>query len=362
MEQFGDLSARFLGLTLIGVDLGKDRQAERLEHLQPDLAGELHRLVAQLRGRFPGARRHLHLGAEEQAPDNVWIGAPCGLDGQRAPQGARLVVAVGSAEQECERDAGGRQAHRQTDVPGQPGRGRVVVTIEGLLELERTVEEVTPDTPRARERVLRHRCKGDREGRRVRPLLGERKRCFGIRAPGLVVTSDMRHPRELAEDVHLLAGLEAGLREGEAQEAHGHRKALCHPAYAGELAEGLGSDSTGLRGADYLLEQDRRLLQVARIPAVLGGGDAASVDALDRVYRGERDRALGELCRRLRGAARTRVGRGRIERRCDLFVGTGGGDREMAGALLEIDIEFGEAAVEPTPSVQRHRRIAGGGE
>ena len=76
LEQLGDLSAHSLGLTSIGGDLGKNRQAERLEHLQADLAGELHRLVAQLRGRVPRARRHLHLGAKEHAPDNVWIAAP----------------------------------------------------------------------------------------------------------------------------------------------------------------------------------------------------------------------------------------------------------------------------------------------
>jgi hypothetical protein len=95
---------------------------------------------------------------------------------------------------------------------------------------------------------------------------------------------------------------------------------------------------------------------------VLSGGDATSVDALQRIRRSERDRAVGEVCRCLRGAAGTRVGCGCIERCCDLFIGTGGGDREMAGAFFEIDIKLGEAAVEPTPSVQWHRCIAGGGK
>ena len=58
---------------------------------------------------------------------------------------------------------------------------------------------------------------------------------------------------------------------------------------AGEPARSLGSDSTGLRGGDGVLEQDRRLLHVARVPAVLGGGDAAPVDALDRIWRRQRD-------------------------------------------------------------------------
>ena len=95
---------------------------------------------------------------------------------------------------------------------------------------------------------------------------------------------------------------------------------------------------------------------------MLGSGDAASVDGLDRVLGSELDRALGELCRRLRGAARPRMGRRPVERRCDLFIGAGGGDGEMSGALFEIDVEFGQPAVEPTPLVERHGFVAGRGE
>jgi hypothetical protein len=130
---------------------------------------------------------------------------------------------------------------------------------------------------------LGHRCKSDRDGRRVPQPLGERKPCVGIASACLVVPFELGHPRELAEDVHLLVGLEAGLGESVGQETLGHRKALRHPARLGELDEGLGSDSSGLRGADHFLEHDCRLLHVARIPRVLGCGDAASVDALDRV-------------------------------------------------------------------------------
>jgi hypothetical protein len=84
-EQFRDLSARLLGLTLVGVDLGKNRQGKRLEHLQADLARELYRLFAQLRSRVPCAGRHLHLGAVEEAPDEVGIGPLRGLGGQLTP-------------------------------------------------------------------------------------------------------------------------------------------------------------------------------------------------------------------------------------------------------------------------------------
>jgi hypothetical protein len=45
-EQLWDRSARLAGLPSIGVDLGEDREAKRLEHLEPDLARELDPLVA----------------------------------------------------------------------------------------------------------------------------------------------------------------------------------------------------------------------------------------------------------------------------------------------------------------------------
>jgi hypothetical protein len=98
-EQLGDRSARLLGVTPIGVDLGEDRQAQRLEHVQPDLTGDLNRLVAQLRGCVPSARRHLRLGPVEQAPDDVGIASLSGLGGQRSPKRARLVVALRPTEQ-----------------------------------------------------------------------------------------------------------------------------------------------------------------------------------------------------------------------------------------------------------------------
>src|SRR5262249_56845056 len=64
-----------------------------------------------------------------------------------------------------------------------------------------------------------------------------------------------------------------------------------------------------------------------------------------RTRRCQRDGTLGQLRRRLRGAARPRVGRRRIECRRYLLIGPGGGDREMSGALLEIEVQRGEAAV-----------------
>ena len=104
-QQLGDRASCLLRFTPIGVDLGEDRQTERLEHVEPDLARELDRFVAQLRGRIPGAGGHLDLRAVEQAPDDVRVGPFRRLRGQGSPESARLVVPVGAAEQESERDA-----------------------------------------------------------------------------------------------------------------------------------------------------------------------------------------------------------------------------------------------------------------
>ena len=95
---------------------------------------------------------------------------------------------------------------------------------------------------------------------------------------------------------------------------------------------------------------------------MLGCGDPALVHTLDRIYRCQRYGPLGELRRNQSCAPGVGV-RCRCVQGCrDSLVRPGGGDREMAGALFEIDIQFGEPAVEPTPSVQRHLRVAGGGE
>ena len=245
-------------------------------------------------------------------------------------------------------------------MPGPPARSRVAATIEGPLELERTVEEVVPDATRAGEADLRDRREGDRERRRIRQLFGEHEPCLCVPRALVDVAFLMRQPRELAEEVHLLAGLQAGFGKGEEQEVYRHGKALCHPAGTGEPAEGVGSDWAGRRGGDRVLEQNRRLLRVARIATVLGGGDAASVHALERVRRRQRDRVRGEVGRGLSSAASSRMRRRRVQRRRDAFVGAGCRDRQMAGALLEIDIQLGETLVKPAPSVQRHRFVAGG--
>jgi hypothetical protein len=94
---------------------------------------------------------------------------------------------------------------------------------------------------------LGHCGKRHCERGRVRQLLGKRKRCVGKASAGVIVAFELGHPRELAEDVHLLRGLQAWLGEGVAQVAHGHGKTLLHPARACELGKGLSSDSTGRR-------------------------------------------------------------------------------------------------------------------
>ena len=64
----------------------------------------------------------------------------------------------------------------------------------------------------------------------------------------------------------------------------------------------------------------------------------------------------------LHSAAPTRVRRCRVERRCDLVIGAGGGDREVACTFLRIDVQVGEASVQPVPPVQRHVLVADGCE
>ncbi len=212
-------------------------------------------------------------------------------------------------------------------MPGPPACGRVAVTVERLLELQRPVEEVTADSARARERDLRGGRKREREGRRVGQLLGERQARCRVPSALPVVASLLSQPHQLTKDVHLLAGLETRLGKGTAQQLHGHRKAFRHPARTGEPAEGLGPDSAGLRSGDCFLEQDCRLPGVTGIPAVLGGADPASVDALERIRRRQRDRALGQVGRSLSRPARMRVpGRG-VQRGRDLLVGPGCRDR-----------------------------------
>ena len=82
---------------------------------------------------------------------------------------------------------------------------------------------------------------------------------------------------------------------------------------------------------------------------MLGCRDAPPVDAVDRVRRSQRDRSLGKLSCSLHSAAPTRVRRCRVERRCDLVIGAGGGDREVACAFLRIDIQVGPIAVALDP-------------
>ena len=86
VQQLRNRFARLVGFTSVRVDLRKDSNAKRLEHLQPDLTRQLDRLLAQLRSRVPGAACHLRLRPVEQAPDHIRVCALSRLGGQRAPQ------------------------------------------------------------------------------------------------------------------------------------------------------------------------------------------------------------------------------------------------------------------------------------
>src|SRR5437588_287855 len=139
-------------------------------------------------------------------------------------------------------------------------------------------------------------------------------------------------------------------------------QALRRWPHACELTQSFGSEWAGRRRANRVAEKIPCLFGVARGPVVHGCGDPALVHTLDRIYRGQRDGPLGELRRNQSCAPRVGVRYRRAQGGRDSLVRPGGGDREMAGALFEIDVELGEPAVEPTPPMQRHRRVAGRGE
>ena len=129
-----------------------------------------------------------------------------------------------------------------------------------------------------------------------------------------------------------------------------------------ERAESIGSRRAGLRGVDRLGEDRGCLLRVARVEPVLRSGDAPPAEHVGRLGWSEGDCAVGELGRLLGGAAAAGVRRRRVERRRDLLVRAGCGDREMAGPLLRVDVQGREAAVQLAPPVQRHVLVAEGCE
>ena len=56
------------------------------------------------------------------------------------------------------------------------------------------------------------------------------------------------------------------------------------------------------------------------------------------------------------------VRRSCIEGQRDILVGAGRRDRKMACTFFEIDVQIGEATMQATSAVKRHRRVAGGSE
>ena len=169
-EQLGDLPPRSLCLAPVRVDLGKEHQTERLGRLATGLARQLDHLVADPCSRVPVAGRQFHSSQEEQIADDSGI-SPLGRVGdQVTPDGARLLVTVGSAEQARERAR------------------RAAVRSDGPLDLERTVEQITTDATGAPERELSCRREAGGKHLGIVELLGERERRFRIPRPLSVVT------------------------------------------------------------------------------------------------------------------------------------------------------------------------------
>ena len=112
-------------------------------------------------------------------------------------------------------------------------------------------------------------------------------------------------------------------------------------------------------GEDVLGEL-ARAAAVAGVEEVLGGANRAL--APGSVAGRQRGRALEQLRGGVRGTARPRAGRGVLEQRGDLRVGRPSGEREVAGALLDVVDRLREPRVRARAVLLARGRIDGGGE
>ena len=236
-EQLRNLSSRFLGVASVGVDLGQNHQTQRLAHLTAGLPRKLDRLVAKSRRHIPRAGRDLHSGEEHQVPDDRGIGSLGSFRDQSRPDGARLLEAVGQGKQPRQR------------------RPCVPVNAGGSFEFDRTFEQASMDAAGTPERQLGERCEAGCELLRVGHLLRESESRFRIPHAVLVAAPCRGHPRKPAENVDLLANLEARLGEGAVVEALGRAEPVGFRADPRESTERLGSNRARLREADGILEQ-----------------------------------------------------------------------------------------------------------
>ncbi len=210
-------------------------------------------------------------------------------------------------------------------------------------------------------RDLRDGREGDREGRRVRQLLGERKARLGVPS-ALSVVPSLTAPSTRARKGCSPPGWARGrVRQGRGSTDPRPRGSL--PSSRARPASRLSASARTRPGCEEATASSSRTAAFFMSPAYWQCSAAVMRRRLmlvERIRGRQRDRALGEVGRSLSGAARTGVrGRG-VQRRRDRFVGAGCRDREMAGALLEIDIQLREALVKTAPPVQRHRLVAGG--
>ena len=192
-EQVRNLSSRFLGFASVGVDLGQDHQTQRLAHLTAGLPCKLDPLFAKSRRHAPRAGRDLHSGEEHQVPDDPGISSLRSFRDQSRPDGARLLEAVGQSKQPRQR------------------RPRVPLTAGGSFKLDGTFEQVSMDAAGTPEGQLGEGCEAGCELLRVGRLLREPQSRFRIANAIQVAFPCGGHPRKPAENVDLLADLEAGL-------------------------------------------------------------------------------------------------------------------------------------------------------
>ena len=237
-QQFGDLAACPLGIAPQRRDLGQDHQAQRLGHLPAGLA----RRPPSPRRTAARPRPRLRLATSIRARKNRHAPTPGSSRSYASaisspPQGARLVVTVGSAELPRERGLRGAVARRARSWPA-----RAVRPPPGSARSRRAVEQVASNAAGAPERDLGDRHQAEDEQVRLRQLLGEREPLVRKTSALAVVASCGREARELAEDVMRAAGSRARARQVHARRASA---AVRLPSVAAltqrERAERIGS-------------------------------------------------------------------------------------------------------------------------
>ena len=137
-EEVGDLRARLLDLTPVGVNLGANGQAKRLEPALAALISGFRRLVAKPDRRVPFTGVRFDLRQLKQPPADFRILPLDGLGDQLSPYAACLVTTIGSTKLKRE--------HVSRTLAGR----RLAIASTG--DVDRRFEQIPPDPGGAEER------------------------------------------------------------------------------------------------------------------------------------------------------------------------------------------------------------------